>query len=162
MSKIIIMVGIPGSGKTTFAKALADEEGYAYLSSDEIRKDIINANSKAELVKPESINYHTFKIMNSTAVKLLRCDLDVIYDATNLNRKDRKSIIKEVNKLREEGYEITITAFVLNTPSDVCIERNNAREENKVPDDVMMRYIEKFTRPILDEGFDMIVEMKGE
>ena len=156
------MVGLPGSGKTTFAKAFADEEGYAYLSSDEIRKDIINANSKAKLLKPESVNYHTFKIMNSTAIKLLRCDLDVIYDATNLNRKDRKSILKEVKKLNEEGYVVSITAFVMGTPINVCIKRNNERGEDKVPYDVMKRYIEKLARPTLDEGFDMIIEMKGE
>lgn len=162
MSKLVIMVGLPGSGKTTFAKAFADEDGFAYLSSDEIRKDVITADSEAKLLKPESVNYHTFKIMNSTTIKLLRCDLDVIYDATNLNRKDRKSILKEVKKLKEEGYGISITAFVMSTPINVCIRRNNERGEDKVPNDVMKRYIMKFTRPTLDEGFDMIIEMKGE
>ena len=152
------MVGIPGSGKTTFAKELAKQDRYLHLSSDVIRKIIISDN----IYKPESINYHTFKTMNNATIKSLKWGTDVIYDATNLSRKDRKSIIKEVNKLREEGYAISITAFVMSTPINVCIKRNNERGEDKVPNDVMKRYIEKFTRPTLDEGFDMIVEMKGE
>ncbi|MEY3496043.1 MAG: hypothetical protein RJA80_265, partial [Actinomycetota bacterium] len=34
----ILVMGLPGSGKTTLAKVLADKLGAAYFNADEVRK----------------------------------------------------------------------------------------------------------------------------
>ena len=39
MIKVLLTIGVPGSGKTTFAKKYISEHGYDYISSDEIRYD---------------------------------------------------------------------------------------------------------------------------
>lgn len=40
MCKFIMLVGLPGSGKSTYAKKL-EEEGYRIHSSDAIRKELL-------------------------------------------------------------------------------------------------------------------------
>lgn len=40
MQKIIIGIGIPGTGKTTYLKKIASEQNYTYVSSDEVREEV--------------------------------------------------------------------------------------------------------------------------
>ena len=148
------MVGLPGSGKSTIAKSMTEiKDDCVVLSSDELRKTF---KDKCE---PKSLNYHTFRHMNKTTVELLKQGTSVIYDATNLTRRDRKQLLKELKKNKVE--DIIVTALVIETPTDICAKRNREREVDRVPDDVMTRYIEKYTPPILDEDFTYIVYMKG-
>jgi len=37
MKKVIMGIGIPGSGKTTILKEFADKNGYEYICPDDIR-----------------------------------------------------------------------------------------------------------------------------
>ena len=41
MAKLIMMVGIPGSGKTTYSKDLSKEYNAKVISSDKVRQTIV-------------------------------------------------------------------------------------------------------------------------
>lgn len=150
-----MMIGLPASGKSTLARRYSDEFDYLWLSSDIIREEI------SEMFDDRgSLNYHTFKIMNNLAIKLLLSGHDVVYDATNLNRKDRKKILKEVAKINKD-HDIFVKAIFLDTSYNECIRRNNEREV-KVPYEYMEMYRDKLQIPTLLEGFDSIEILKGD
>lgn len=150
-----MMVGLPASGKSTLADRYSRELGYTWLSSDKIRARISdNFNDRG------SLNYHTFKSMNGLTIGLLSRGLSVIYDATNLNRKDRKKILKEIAKINED-HNIYVKAIYLNTPYNECVRRNNERDI-KVPDEYMEMYRDKLQAPNLSEGFDAIEVLEGD
>ena len=81
MSNLFILTGLPGSGKTTFAKnVLSEHPEIIYLSSDRIRHAFTNYRDNHEKI---------FSIMNLATLWNLRCNHNVIYDSTNLERRFR-------------------------------------------------------------------------
>ena len=148
MSRIIpkleILIGLPGSGKSTYAmeKHKANRNS-VYLSSDNIR---------GELYGNESIQGNPaemFALMQSRAIETLKSGRDVFYDATNLTRKDRAGILTATPRY------VYKQATVVFTPYEMCIERDTLRERS-VGKEIIDKMIRRFQPPFYDEGFDFI------
>ena len=140
--KLILLVGVPGSGKTTYAKEQI-EANTIHLSSDAIRK---------ELYGDESIQgdpAEVFYLMQKRAVEALNNGNDVIYDATNVTRKDRASIISICPKF------VQIEARIIWAPIEMCIERDASRDRT-VGKAVIDKMLKRFQALYYDEGIDEI------
>lgn len=140
--KCIILCGIPGSGKSTYAQSF-EELGWVHLSSDLIRK---------ELYGDESIQGNpneVFSLMQKRAVDALNNGKSVIYDSTALTRKDRAGIIAACPKFAK------IECKVIWAPIETCIERDAARERT-VGKEVIDKMLKRFQFPFHDEGIDEI------
>ncbi len=141
MNKLFMLVGLPGSGKTTIGKEMTKTEDALIVSSDEIRKELlgdINNQTKNEQIFEEVEN----RIINGLKEK------NVIYDATNINYKRRMFFLQKINNAKK-------IAILIATPYEECIERNNLRER-KVPQDVIKEMYYNFYIPQCYEGFDEI------
>ena len=141
---LTILCGIPGSGKTTYAKEIIKKHtNTIHLSSDSIR---------AELYGDESIQGNpseVFSLMQKRAVDALYDGLDVIYDCTSITRKDRSGIIAACPKFAN------IQCDIIWSPIEVCIKRDAARERT-VGKEVIDRMLKRFQAPYYDEGIDNI------
>ena len=148
---VILAIGLPGSGKTTWFK----RRGVTPLSSDLLRTMLF-----------DDIEEQRYQgLVFSTLRSLLRARLVArmpwnYVDATNLSPKERKQWI---HMARGFGYEVQAVFF--DVPIDVCLERNR-RRERVVPEDVMRRMAAKLKPPSFSEGFNKIVvvrvKQKGE
>lgn len=147
-----MMVGLPASGKSTLSEKYSKELNYYWLSSDKIRSELRDTFNNKEL------NYRTFKKMNELTLIYLKSGNSVIYDATNLNHKDRRNILKAIIPIKDE-YNIYLKAIFLDTPYEECVRRNNSREA-RVPNKFMEMYKNKLQVPDLSEGFDSIEIIK--
>ena len=139
---LILLCGIPGSGKTTYAEKMKNSYTY-HLSSDAIRK---------ELYGDENIQGNpsdVFALMQDRAIMLLNNGFDVIYDATNITRKDRASIITKCPMVAQ------IECHIIWAPIETCIKRDAARERT-VGKEVIDRMLKRFQAPYYDEGIDKI------
>ena len=139
--EFIMLVGLPGSGKSTFVKRYKE---YKVHSSDDIREELTGD------VNRQDINNLVFKILHNRVKEDLLNGQSVIYDATNLNRKRRKAFLQELNKISCWKYCLLIA-----TPFEVCLERNSQRDR-KVPYDVIERMYKNFDIPWYNEGWDNI------
>lgn len=140
--RLILLVGVPGSGKTTYAKEHI-EANTVHLSSDTIR---------AELYGDESIQgdpAEVFSLMQKRAVEALNDGKDVWYDATNITRKDRASIINICPPFAK------IEVHIIWAPIEVCIERDKERDRT-VGKAVIDKMLKRFQAPYYDEGIDEI------
>lgn len=142
--KFIMLVGIPGSGKSTHAKSLSRNKNAIHLSSDNIR---------AELYGDESIQGNpseVFEIMHKRTLEALANGDNVIYDATNVTRRDRASIMSKIPKY------VQTECHIVWAPIETCIERDSKRERS-VGKDVIDKMLKRFQAPYYDEGFDSVL-----
>jgi len=99
-AKVIIMAGLPGSGKSTIAKELALKLKAEVISSDKIRKKLFNSSrfdSRGDdFVDPLKSKY--YPLLFKKAKKLLLKEKKVIIDASNMN-KERLKLIKKISSL---------------------------------------------------------------
>lgn len=86
-----MMVGVAGSGKTTFAKKL-EKRGAIVVSSDAIRKEFWNDESNQQ--KPHKI----FEECHRRISYLLKEGYWVVFDATNLSARRREEFLKNFVK----------------------------------------------------------------
>lgn len=146
MSKFVMTVGMPGSGKSYFAER-EREKGAVIISSDSIREELYGD------VNDQSHNAEVFDTMKKRTIAALRNGDYVVYDATNLNAKRRINFLKE---LRREVKEFEAICAVFTVPYEECCRRNENRERT-VPDYVMERMYKNFQPPFYEEGWDAIV-----
>ena len=149
MKELIMLAGLPGSGKSTWAKEYknrmtgADRNAVQIVSTDEIRKELWgDAADQQNGAKVFEVAYQRIEFWLSSPY----CDT-VIFDATNLHKKDRKRFL---NKF---GIMADTKLVWFDTPYTECVRRNFQRERN-VPTAVIQRMFEHMDVPTLDEGFD--------
>lgn len=138
-----MFVGLPASGKSTYAGKLK-EQGYHIHSSDVIREELtgdVNAQDK---------NTDVFTVLHKRVKDDLVNGISCVYDATNMCMKRRKAFLDEIKK-----YNCRKKCVLFVIPVEVCKERN-ANRERKVPDEVFDKMIKQFDAPMRYEGWDEI------
>lgn len=142
--KFTLLIGLPGSGKSYFAKQLKrNKDNVIILSSDSIREELFGNESSQE------DNNKVFEEMLTLTIQYLNEGKDVIYDATNVVRKRRISLLQ-----RLPSYVIK-ECFVVWAPVITCVERDKSRGRT-VGMDVIMKFVKIYKPPFFDEGWTHI------
>lgn len=151
MSKLFLMMGAPGSGKSYWAtKHISDED--VYISRDEIRFSLISEDD--EYFSKENEVFNTF--INQINDNLNK-GKNVFADATHLNPASRNKTITKINAKVDE-----INVVFLNTPLSVCLERNALREGRKfVPETVIKNMYNSIKIPEKEEGISKVYIVKN-
>ena len=117
---IVIICGLPGVGKTTFAKELAPLINATVLSTDKIRKELI---SSPTYEKDE--RRLTYDVMILSAKYLHNSGANCILDAT-FNREDSRTEVKKKLGIRDrEFFVIECTC-----PENIIISRLKERKND--------------------------------
>ena len=146
MAKVIMLIGIQGSGKTTYSKVLKDQYNARVISSDKIRQTFVGIEEK-----------DVFPTVYKLCVKELRQDFNVIIDATHITPKVRKRTFDALNEFNINYEKI---AYYIKTPLDVCVKRVDIRNQDPnelfLPLEVVESYFNNLIPPTDEEGFDEI------
>jgi len=149
-NQLILLVGISGAGKSTFAdKYLAEHPDVKYLSSDKIR-GILGTSEDDQTVTPQ-----VFGLIKRNLDEYLKAGKSVMIDATSLNAKERKDYLIAASK-----YNVDAIAYVFKRTRDQLIanqEKRKAAGGRRVPDFVIDKMLAKFVVPSTSEGFKQVI-----
>ncbi len=126
MKKVIIMRGLPGSGKSTYAKKLVEENPNSYkrINRDDLRMMFDNgytSDGNEKFVK---------KVRDILIIKALEEGKHVIVDDTNLSEKNEtriRQLVHEFNKAHNDEVQVEIKE--METSLDECLKRDALREK---------------------------------
>ncbi len=145
--RFTMLIGLPGCGKSTLANKFKGISHTVVLSSDSIREELFG--NEDEQMEPERV----FAIMFHRTVQALENNLDVIYDATNINRKLRINTLGRLKSAVSRNF--TTEAVVVYT--DIAeVKRRNASRARVVPEYVIDNMLKNFELPVYNEGWDTI------
>lgn len=119
LPRLVILAGLPASGKSTFADGLV-ERGFTRISLDEIRKEIYGDVSNLGDWK---VTRRRFDELFAAATA--RGD-NILIDNTNFMRNQRTRII---DLGRAAGY-VDIHVVVMDVSLEECLRRNAVRERH--------------------------------
>lgn len=146
MAVLTMLIGIPGSGKSTYgAKFLKSHPQTVYVSSDAMRLKLFGDEEY------QKGNREVFAAMEAAASQALREGKDVLWDSTNTRSRDRKRTIEMAHSVPNT----VVNAVVFRTLLSVSLIRN-AKRKRVVPDDVIRRMYFAMEMPEYGEGYQEI------
>lgn len=157
-ASLIITVGIPGCGKSTFAKFSADRGLIVdqIISSDTIREELTGDMTN------QGRNGDVFKALHERTFKAIASGQRTLVDATNLKPVNRREIkrLGETFVVLGQPVDFLALRFTDSENFDLCQERNLARER-VVPEDVMRRFHASFLQnctaiQLRSEGWEVL------
>lgn len=141
---LAVMIGISGSGKSTYANGLKTSLNAQLVETDAIRLELTGD------AEDQSQNGRVFEVAKKRVNNYLTEGKNVIIDATSLSMKERKDWIETGKANNAE-----VRAYFIDTPIDVCKAQNNKRNR-KVPEWVIDKQANKLHPPTKAEGFDSV------
>lgn len=142
--QMIMMCGLPGSGKSYYAQKLSEKYNANIHSSDSIREELLGD------INSQDANGVVFTTLHNRIKEDLRNSKNCIYDATNISYKRRKAFLQELKNIPCEKI-----CVVMATPYEQCLKNNSARDR-RVPEYVIEKMYMNFYTPWYIEGWNDI------
>jgi predicted kinase len=149
MTKLFLLIGVPGSGKSTWAKrSLVECPQMQLISTDAIR---------GLLFGDQGIQGSWLLIWQEIQRQLQQAIIlrkTTIFDATNAQSAHRREVIALA---RDLGFREIIGIWA-DTPVWLCLARNQKRHR-QVPEEVILRMHRQLREapPNLEEGLDCLI-----
>jgi predicted kinase len=159
MTKVYVMIGLPYSGKSTWARQQASKWKEADVLSTDVYIESWAATS-------DQTYNDVFCNKIKKATKYFKEDIDdyvsgeyapveaIFIDQTNLSAAKRKSLVEKFSDSRFEKI-----AVVFNVSDETIKERRDQRIGKVISDDLIESMKARFEKPTFEEGWDAIMEI---
>lgn len=153
MLKCYVLVGVPGSGKSTWVENQKLVKDYVYVSTDMYVEAYARSQKKTytevfQEIMPEAVEHMCQDVKNASAVLS-----NIIWDQTSTTVASRARKFKML-----PDYEM-IAVVMPQIPIAELTRRLNARPGKVIPESVLRGMIEGYQEPTLEEGFSKIIKI---
>jgi polynucleotide kinase-phosphatase len=149
---LILLVGVSGSGKSTFART--HFKTTEVVSSDFCR-GLVADDENDQAATPDA-----FDVLHYIVGTRLRRGLLTVVDATNVQQTARATLVKLA-----KSHDVLVDAIVIDTPESVAIARNRERPDRDFGPHVVRRQhrdLERSLGRLGKEGFRRVHVLRGE
>jgi predicted kinase len=122
---LIIVSGLPGSGKSYFSRRLAERMPLPIIESDAMRQMLAPKPNYSQ-----SESERLFRACHMMIGDLLRKGISVIFDATNLIERNREELYRIV-----DSADAKLIIVRLEAPPELVRQRLEQRQTDPDPDD---------------------------
>ena len=158
MPRLVMLVGLPGSGKSTYRKNLLnDNPNTVVICPDDFleEKAAQMGISYQEIWLPEHHEHIAQSRIDAEEhlMNAVKNGQDIIWDQTNISFDMRSRRLDKVS----DDYERIGVAFETNENTLFARNQDRVSRGRHLPEPVLMGMIQDYERPHFDEGFDHIV-----
>ena len=121
--RLLMLAGLPGSGKSTFAKQLVSRQPFLVLESDRLRKTLV---AEPQYIAEE--HSRVFRSCHWLIDEFLAQGYPVMLDATNLSQRNRGPVMSIARK-----RSAPLAIAVVTAPTEVVRQRLADREAGLDP-----------------------------
>ena len=153
-SKLYLMMGAPGSGKSTYLKTRFSQPP-VIISRDAVRFAMVSEDE--EYFSKEKEVFREYIEQIRTALKFNK---EVFADATHLNESSRAKVLFA---LGHDLKDVEVNVIWVRVPLEVAITQNELRQGTQayVPKSVIRRMYSQAIMPSKEEGFEHIYIFDG-
>lgn len=148
---LIVLVGVSGSGKSTFART--------HFKPTEVVSSDFCRGLVADDENDQSATPDAFDVLNYIVGTRLRRGLLTVVDATNVQQAARASLIRLA-----KSHDVLVDAIVIDVPESVAVERNTQRPDRDFGSHVVSRQhrnLKRSLKRLNKEGFRRIHVLRG-
>ena len=136
---LIVLMGLPGTGKSYVSEYLRKKYGYIILSGEEITTQLFGTEKVSGDQYIQAYNY-----LRSEAVKLISQGKSVVIDGTNLKHSFRQQIYDEVKCDK-------LVLIYLKTDDKTALDRISKRQNSCSPE-TYDKFKSQIEEPSVDEN----------
>lgn len=122
--RLLMLAGLPGSGKSTFASEVVARQPFLVLESDRLRKTLVR---QPEYTADE--HSRVFRSCHRLIDEFVGKGYPVMLDATNLSQRNRRPVIAIARR-----HDVPLAIVVVTAPPEVVRRRLMGRENGMDPE----------------------------
>jgi predicted kinase len=148
-----MLIGIPGSGKSTYLKTI-DSPNVVVVCPDNIRRELTGN------ISDQSRNRDVWALTDKRIIKNLFDGKYVILDATNVGTRNRVNMLNKMKNIIGNGLKTYATVFDGNPEISkirIANDIKNGVDRSNVPPEIIDRMYDQYLETvevIKSEGFD--------
>lgn len=151
-----VLVGLPGSGKSTWMRSINKDGDFVIVSSD----DEIEKYAKEQGLTYSDVFDSYVKtatgLMNKKFKDAVAANQNIIWDQTNMTSKKRKGILQQIPR----GYKKIAVVFQISEQElEARLAKREQEEGKHIPKHVIYSMAKSFEMPTTAEGFDQIIRV---
>lgn len=147
MATLAVTVGLTGSRKSDYCKALVKETGAQLVSVSETRYELRAEN-------PDVTESEVFGEVHNLVKNYLTYGYDVVLDGSHVTSNSRKWLLKDIKSLMP-GIPFKTACIIVATPIEKCFF-NNILKGKKVSNEVVGSMFRRWQTPMYWEGWNEI------
>lgn len=153
--ELIMLIGLPASGKSFWLKEnVPDEDAYIASTDDFIEKKAKELGITYDQAFHDYIKEAT-KEMHEGIRHAVKHDKNIYWDQTNLTVNSRRKKLSTIpNKYLKKAIYFVVDEDVLSER----LHRRAIKEGKSIPERLIKNMSDSYVHPTLDEGFDVIIK----